>query len=593
MGFTGAANAVIRWDVYPSPTEVIHSGRSEVLGSVTLVVQPNQTVPIVTGNSLGGPTQIGIIYNNGMMIDNSNNATGIRVYTNNTGFATTPITFTVANIDVTGTGTYAGLLTLNIPGNVTMNVGDVIRVDGVRGRVVLSTLATPGNDGFAQMQSVNDPAGNQFFPETIRVAKSFIPMLVTVASDTATLCLPPYGRANGATLLNQSITVKENFVRAFVAKDSNGVGPDSTDRLDSTRQILGSPTNGTELRIILNGIPASVASVQWQAAVATTVGGVYRLITGSTSFTAGTAGGPANGNAAAVYEYFTSDQAGTSDITMETYVFQPALVISATNQQDVGKVRAGVSLYPGPASGEPSSGLYQPYLSSSATNVAPSPAMPRFNINYLSNDVSDPSPTGTIATTQFGIYEIFSQCVCYLLYPYTTKDSFWDTGMVVANTSEDAGAIPTAQGAARQAGTVTFWLYDFRLGNITPAAGVFFADTAHTAPLGQSGPAFDAANQPIYYAGQSVRGLVSQLVTGAVATTLTGKGFTDFAGYVIAKANFQYCHGYAFIADRTFANIAQGYVANMIPDPAVKGGTRKAADAADITNLPAGEGINN
>jgi len=145
MGFTGAANAVIRWDVFPSPTEVINSGRSEVLGSVTLVVQPNQIVPIVTGNSLGGPTQIGIIYNNGMMIDNSG-TTGIRVYTNNTGFATTPITFTVANIDITGAGSYAGLLTLNIPGGVTMNIGDVVRIDGVRGRVVLSTLATPGND---------------------------------------------------------------------------------------------------------------------------------------------------------------------------------------------------------------------------------------------------------------------------------------------------------------------------------------------------------------------------------------------------------------------------------------------------------------
>jgi len=445
------------------------------------------------------------------------------------------------------------------------------------------------------MQSVNDPAGNQFFPETVRVAKSFLPMLVTVASDTATLCLPRYGRAGSLNLLAQNITVKENFTRAFVAKDSNGAGPDSSDRLDSTRQILGAPTNGTELRIILNGVPASVASVEWQAAVATTVGGVFRLVTGSTSFTAGTAGGPANGNAAAVYEYFTSDQAGTSDITMETFVFQPALVLSATNQQDVGTVRAGVSLYPGPASGEPASGLYQPYIVSSVTNThaAPGPAMPRFNINYMSNDKTDLSPTGTVATTQFGIYEIFSQCVCYLLYPYTTKDAFWDTGIVVANTSEDGGAIPTAQGAARQAGTVTFWLYDYRLGNITPAAGVFFTDAAHTAPLGQSGSAFDAANQPIYYAGQSVRGLVSQLVTGAVATTLSGKGFTDFAGYIIAKANFQYCHGYAFIADKTFANIAQGYVANMIPDPAVKGGSRKAADAADLTNLPAGEGINN
>jgi len=606
MGFTGAANAVIRWDVFPSPTEVINTGRSEVLGSVTLVVNSSNTAPIFTGNVAGGPTQIGILYNQRIMIDNQYTATGIRLYTDNVALNSALCTsncdanvhffLTVANIDITGTGQYAGLVTINMPGGREMLVNQLIRVDGVRGRIDKSDLAQPGTDGYAQLQSINDPAGNQFYPETIRIAKSFIPMLVTVASDQATLCLTNYGRTGGAQLSQQSITVKENFVRAFVAADSNGPGPDPSDRLDSTGQILGSPSNGTMIRIYLNSIPASVVTVEWQPIVPATVGGEFRLV-GTPGFTAGTTGGPANGTANAIYEYFTINQAGASDATIETFVFHPDLVLSSVNQQDVGQVRAGVSLYPGPASGEPTSGLYQPYSQSShplasGGNTVPKPSMPRFVTNYLSGSVSDASPTGTVATTQFGIYETFTQCVCYLLYPYTTKDNFWDTGLVVANTSDDSGAIPTAQSAGRQAGTVTFWLYDFRLGNVTPTTGIFFPDAAHTAPLLQTGPAFDANNQPIYYAGQSARGLVSQLVTGAVATTLASKGFTDFAGYILAKANFQFCHGYAFIADRTFANIAQGYVAGLIPDPSAKPSLKRTASNYSETFL-AGESINN
>jgi 2-polyprenyl-6-methoxyphenol hydroxylase-like FAD-dependent oxidoreductase len=76
-------------------------------------------------------------------------------------------------------------------------------------------------------------------------------------------------------------------------------------------------------------------------------------------------------------------------------------------------------------------------------------------------------------------------------------------------------------------------------------------------------------------------------------------------GYVIAKAEFQFCHGFAFIADSAFGSIAHGYLANVIPDPAIKGEfvtvgsapvrKRTAADAGDTNSplTPAGEGLNN
>ena len=66
-----------------------------------------------------------------------------------------------------------------------------------------------------------------------------------------------------------------------------------------------------------------------------------------------------------------------------------------------------------------------------------------------------------------------------------------------------------------------------------------------------------------------------------------------FKGYVIAKAEFQYCHAVSYIADSAFAATAQGYSALIIPDPAVKGPFRMPAAAADPSMAFAGESLNN
>lgn len=595
VAFTGASYGQgVQWDVLPSPTEVINTGRSEVLGSITLVVrQPGVTVD----------SQIGILYNQRMMIDNAP-LTGITIFA--PAFATTP-NVDVANIDVTGTGLFAGQISINITGGEVVAVGDIIRIDGVRGRIDKSDLITAGTDAFAQLQSIDNPSANQFFPETVRVAKSFNPMVVEVLSETATLCLPPFGSPSGAPLGEQMIIVTEGFHRAFVDNDANNDGISSNDRLDTNGNLLGDPTQATRVRIALNSIPAGVTGISWPATVTsdTCTVVVPPAVPACTTFTRITSTGFTSfdstaGTAFATYNYNSPDQTAISDRHIESFEFQPALLLS-TNQAgfgiQTGTVRAGVTLYPGPASDEPSSGLYQPFAVNSSSNEAgegdDGPAMPRFQTLYVSNDgVSSPDRNGTTAKTQFGIYALFSPCVCYLMYPYTTLDGFWDTGLVVANTSDDSGVLTTDVGAGKQSGTVTFWLYDYRLGNVTPAAGVFLPDPTHAPPLGVTGPGLTPApaSQPIYYAGQSAVGLLSQLVAGPVATTLATKGFTDFRGYVIAKANFQFCHGFAFISDKGFATIAQGYTANVIPDPAVTG-HRIASSAGG--SVAFGESLNN
>jgi hypothetical protein len=579
MGFTGASYAqvpnTIRWDVFPSPSEVITTGRSEVLGSISLYVQQGQST-VVSGNSLGGPTQIGISYSNNIMIDNS---TGIRVYAPR--FPTDSVTATIQNLNITGR--CQGFITLNIPPGITLFAGDVIRVDGVRGRIDLSDGSNAGTNLYAQMQSVNDPSANLFYPETIRVATSYPGMLVTaVTSDTVTLCLPDYGKMANATP-GYGITIQEGFVRAFVAADSNRSGPDSSDRVDSFGQLLGQASwngtaytgslgIGTRIKVIVHHLPASVIQVDWPASVTGSFSSLQR-VSSTYTFIAGTAGGANNGWSTQIYEYFTNNQAGSSDTTLEAFSIIPLLKIGTSNQVDVGTVYAGATLT---GAGET--------WSSVDCNLNPpqsSYRQPRFVELWQSYNAGYVSSSDKLSTT-FGKYAEFARCVCYLLFPYVTVDKGvppppgtfnWDTGISVSNTTDDVNWAGTVNGAPRQTGTVTFYLYDNKQGYV--------------------GSSTDSL---LYGPGKGFAGILSNIIAPLQATFPGTGGYLGnggFHGYMVAKAEFQFCHGYAFISDQFFNSISQGYVANVIPDPSVKSRKTPTAAADVVTKLPAGESLNN
>src|SRR5262245_55192168 len=268
MGFAGASYGAVRFDVVQSPTEVVNTGRSEVTGSVTFNVAQNGGI---TGTATGGQAQIGLIYTNpAMQIDNTT-TTGVKVFFS-TGFTpanpTIPSTDGVANRDINGK--CSGFLTINLQPGAVVNIGDFIRVEGVRGRIDLSLAQTPGTDLFVDLQSVNDPAANQFNPDRVRVAKSLDGMNVEIVSDTLLLCFPPVGKGGtvGQTL---AIRITEGFARAFVDLDSNNDGSLATDRVDSggitsgpapvAPAALGSPTNSTQFLVWFEGIPSSVSGI--------------------------------------------------------------------------------------------------------------------------------------------------------------------------------------------------------------------------------------------------------------------------------------------------------------------------------------------
>jgi len=165
-----------------------------------------------------------------------------------------------------------------------------------------------------------------------------------------------------------------------------------------------------------------------------------------------------------------------------------------------------------------------------------STAVPRFNHPLI------PTPPAPFVNV--------TKCVTNILFPYVANVVGYDTGVAIANTSYDVTAItPTT---TPQAGPVNVYLYkSFTEPGPAPAPAVY-----------------TAAN-------------VSAGNTWAF-TMSTVPAFAGSTGYMIAVAQFQFAHGFAFISygDASGLRLAQGYVGNIIPDVALTGNARSASPAA-------------
>lgn len=121
-------------------------------------------------------------------------------------------------------------------------------------------------------------------------------------------------------------------------------------------------------------------------------------------------------------------------------------------------------------------------------------------------------------------------CQTNLLFPFVASVGQFDTGIAVSNTSKDP------YGTANQAGKCTFWYYG--VGEPTTNPQTTTSDVA---------------------AGKQI---LFSLSSGNAGAGIAGaQGFT---GYMIARCNFQYAHGYAFISDIGASDFAQGYLALIL-----------------------------
>jgi len=182
--------------------------------------------------------------------------------------------------------------------------------------------------------------------------------------------------------------------------------------------------------------------------------------------------------------------------------------------------------------------IFVAFLSNTAQNL-PAPGSSTVNVSFapLSNDglasATDPIPRFGDTSTPRAAFSI-NLCTCNLLFTFVTNQSGFDTGIAIANTSLDTF------GTGPQQGTVTL---------------TYFGSTAGG---GVAPPPFVTQTVP---AGQE---LIFNLSGGGNFGVPAVPGFE---GYIISTANFQYCHGFAFISDVGAQKLAEGYLAIQLDFP--------------------------
>lgn len=208
-----------------------------------------------------------------------------------------------------------------------------------------------------------------------------------------------------------------------------------------------------------------------------------------------------SGTAEAVYEVVNSDPAALEQANV------PVGVAYTSN--------TGQNL---PATGQVTANATWAPLSTVGT-ADPSAPVPRF------------APTGS-ALNVFNI----TSCTCNLLFPFVANQAGYDTGVAIANTSQDPF------GTSPQSGTVTLNYYGSTTGG-------------GAAPAAQTSQSVTAGTELVF----TLSGGGNLGITAAAG----------FEGYIIAQAKFQYCHGFAFITNAigTPNAIAEGYLAIQLDAP--------------------------
>jgi hypothetical protein len=182
--------------------------------------------------------------------------------------------------------------------------------------------------------------------------------------------------------------------------------------------------------------------------------------------------------------------------------------------------------------------VYLTYTANVAQN-APLPGTSTVNLSFAptatSGVASATLPIPRFASDSTAARNLFTINICrtILLYPYITNQAGFDTGLTVANTSQDSFTVGSNVTGA-QAGNCTFTYY----------GGTTAAPTTPPAPTS-----------------------TGSIAAGTVWANTLQTIAPNFQGYAFAVCNFQYAHGFAFISDVGARNLAMGYLAIVIADP--------------------------
>ena len=337
-----------------------------------------------------------------------------------------------------------------------------------------------------------------------------------------------------------------------------GVAYNTESGLSAANLGFGQADSATRILIRMNNVGAGVRLIFPIAVVLTSVpntavGGVPGSpdnITGLNSAVAGWTGGflqlravssDLSGNLPSNFGGFVS---GTTSFSNSSFFFSsgpfkgPGAIPPFNQGAEAGVVGGtAVALYEvvndDPALQETASiPIGVAFVSNTAQNLPP-PGTTTANVSFAPLSTVGTASSGapiprfcdnSTARSEFTI----QVCRCDLLFPFVSNQAGFETGIAIANTSVDPF------GTTPQNGTVQLNYY----GN-TPGNG--------PAPAAQTSQTVLAGTELIF--------------------TLSGGGnygidarAAGFQGYIIAIANFQWCHAFAFIND-THSSLSEGYLA--------------------------------
>jgi hypothetical protein len=152
-----------------------------------------------------------------------------------------------------------------------------------------------------------------------------------------------------------------------------------------------------------------------------------------------------------------------------------------------------------------------------------------------------------------------NQCVCNLLFPFVTQAPGFDTGIAIANTSLD-----NINGVVPETGTVRMDFYGTTTGGaaVSPAS-LQSQNTTVPVPAGQ---------------------VMTYTLFGGAGANATGlQAVPGFTGYIVARTNFRWCHGFAFISDLGATRLAEGYLAIQLDVPFYLGSSAAGASRTKVS----------
>lgn len=280
--------------------------------------------------------------------------------------------------------------------------------------------------------------------------------------------------------------------------------------------VLGADANGA------GGAPAG------------TSGGIPTIMAGAC--TAGCTTISSLSGGMAVYEVIFSNPSAIEAARIDVYTGPTVALTASPSTPEVGPAAltatAGFApFYPSGVNGVNNARQ----MTSTATSV--------FNSSDGSTTYSYPIPRFIDNQQGAVTFYDYSKCACDLLFPWVVGDSTFTTSIVIANTSLDPcnGALLTIPSgtcsagflAAPQSGKVTFWYF-----------GTVGISTDPTTPISTQASQTSTVSVP---AGSYLAHIVSPGAAGTTTANGLNKLSANFAGYVIAQAQFQYCHGIAAI----------------------------------------------